>query len=79
MAPRRQWNINQKSLSRLQLFQKSAARFLTGFNRRHRITPIPASLHWLPVWFRVDFIILLITFKPQLGLASRYKADRLTP
>ncbi len=28
---------------------------LTGFNRCHHITPILASLHWLPVRFRIDF------------------------
>ena len=71
--------INQKSLSRLQLVQNSAARLLTGFNRRQHITPILASLHWLPVCFRIDFKILLITFKACLGLALSYITDILIP
>ena len=71
--------INQKSLSRLQLVQNSAARLLTGFNRHQHITPILASLHWLPVCFRIDFKILLITFKARSGLAPSYIADILIP
>ena len=71
--------INQKSLSRLQLVQNAAARLLTGFNRRHHITPVLASLHWLPVRFRIDFKILLITFKARLGLAPSYVTEMLTP
>ncbi|KAF7651423.1 hypothetical protein LDENG_00111240, partial [Lucifuga dentata] len=57
----------------------TAARLLTGFNRRHHITPILASLHWLPVRFRIDFKILLITFKAHLGLAPSYITEMLTP
>ena len=68
-----------KNVSRLQLVQNAAARLLTGFNRRHNITPILASLHWLPVHFRIDFKILLITFKARMGLAPSYITDMLTP
>ena len=71
--------ITQKSLFRLQLVQNAAARLLTGFNRQHHITPILASLHWLPVRFRIDFKILLITFKARRGLAPSYITDMLTP
>ena len=71
--------LNQKPLSRLQLVQNSAARLLNGFNRRHHITPISASLHLLPVCLRIDFKILLITFKAQSGLAPSYIKDILIP
>ena len=72
-------SIHQKSLSCLQLVQNSAARLLTGFNRRQHITPILASLHWLPVCFRIDFKILLITFKAHSGMAVSYITDILIP
>ena len=71
--------INQKSLSRLQLVQNSAARLLTGFNRRQHITPVSASVHWLPVCFRIHFKILLITFKARSGRAPSYITDILIP
>ena len=55
-------------------------RLLTGFNTyQHTITPILASLHWLPVCFRIDFKILLITFKARSGLAPSYITDILIP
>ena len=43
------------------------------------IHTILASLHWLPVPFRIDFKTLLITFKARLGLAPSYITEMLTP
>ena len=67
--------LNKKTISRLQLVQNAAARLLTNTRRRDHITPALASLHWLPVSFRIDFNILLITFKALHGLAPSYIAD----
>lgn len=52
---------------------------LTKSNKRVHITPILASLHWLPVRFRIDFKILMITFKARMGLAPEYIIDCLVP
>lgn len=71
--------INQSSLARLQLVQNAAARLLTGTRRRDHITPILASLHWLPVIFRINFKILLFVFKALSGVAPSYIRDLLTP
>ena len=43
------------------------------------ITPILASLHWLPVHFRVHFKILLFVFKSLNGLAPLYLSELLHP
>src|SRR4029434_10832193 len=51
--------ISHSSLSRLQLVQNAAARLLTGTRKRDHISPILASLHWLPVRFRVDFKVVV--------------------
>uniref|UniRef100_A0A8C5I3C7 Reverse transcriptase domain-containing protein n=1 Tax=Gouania willdenowi TaxID=441366 RepID=A0A8C5I3C7_GOUWI len=67
--------ISQKALYRLQLVQNAAARLLTGTKKREHITPILASLHWLPVKFRIDFKILLFVFKAWNGLAPQYITD----
>ena len=61
-----------QTLTRLQLVQNAAARILTKNSHRSRITPNLASLHWLPVEFRIDFKILLIHFKAPPGLAPRF-------
>ena len=51
--------MDQASIKRLQLVQNAAARLLTGHKKRDHISPILASLHWLPVRFRIDFKVLL--------------------
>ena len=68
--------IGQTLLRRLQLVQNVAARLLTGKRKHDHITPVLASLHWLPVQFRIDFKILLLVFKVLNGLAPSYLADR---
>ena len=69
--------LPQKSISRLQLVQNAAARLLTNTRRWDHITPVLATLHWLPVAFRIDFNIILITFKARKGLAPQYLVDLL--
>ena len=44
---------------------------------REHITPVLASLHWLPVVFRIDFKILLLVYKAINGLAPSYLVDCL--
>ena len=67
--------LTQKSIHSLQLVQNAAARLLTGTRKYDHITPILASLHWLPIDFRIQFKILLITCKARFGLAPAYITD----
>ena len=39
------------------------------------ITPVLLQLHWLPVLFRINLKILLLTFKAIHGLAPSYITD----
>lgn len=71
--------INSTQLHRLQLVQNSAARLLTCTKKHAHITPVLASLHWLPIRFRIDFKILLIVFKSLHHLAPPYLSDLLHP
>lgn len=71
--------FNNVSLNRLQLVQNAAARLLTGTNRRAHITPILFTLHWLPVKFRINYKILVLTFRALHGQTPQYIADMLTP
>ncbi len=43
------------------------------------MTPVLADLHWLPVLFRIDFKILLFTFKTLYNLEQGHLKDLLTP
>lgn len=71
--------VNQFSLSRLQLVQNAAARFLTGKKKREHITPILVHLHWLPVKFRIEYKVLTFVFKALHGLAPVYISDLISP
>ena len=67
------------SLKPLQLVQNAAAPILTRIKCFEHITPVLASLHWLPIKFCIDFKVLLITFKALNGLAPPYLKDLLHP
>ena len=69
--------LPKNTTERLQLIQNSAAGLLTKTKRREHITPVLASLHWLPVMSRIDFKILLLTYKALNGTGPRYIANSL--
>ena len=71
--------VSQACLSRLQLVQNAAARLLTGARKYDHISPILASLHWLPVYYRIQFKILMFVFKSLNGLAPLYISELLPP
>lgn len=54
-----------------------AARLLSRTKWWDHITPVLASLHWLPVCFRIDFQIWLFIFKTLCGLDPLYISDIL--
>lgn len=56
--------FTKHNLSRLQLIQNAAATLLAQSNTTVNITPILASLRWLPVCFRIGLRILMITLRP---------------
>ncbi len=67
------------SIARLQIVQNAAARLLTRAKKTEHVTPILASLHWLPVHFRIELKMLLFVFKALNGQAPSYLTDLLTP
>ncbi|XP_042341014.1 uncharacterized protein LOC121942011 [Plectropomus leopardus] len=71
--------VSGSSVARLQMVQNAAARLLTGTRKHEHISPILASLHWLPIHFRISFKILLFTFKSLNGLAPPYLSELLQP
>ncbi|KAJ8404091.1 hypothetical protein AAFF_G00344410, partial [Aldrovandia affinis] len=63
----------------LQLVQNTAARILTRSKKYEHITPVLASLHWLPIKYRADYKVLLLTFKAVNGLAPLYLTEMIAP
>ncbi len=66
--------LPQSTLSRLQMVQNAAARFLTGTKKRDHITPVLASLHWL-----LDFKVLLFAYNALHNSAPDYICDLIKP
>ena len=52
---------------------------MTGTKRREHITPVLRSLHWLPVESRIQFKVLLLTYKARAGMAPAYLQHALVP
>ena len=59
--------------------QNALARLITGIRKYEHINPALATLHWLPVKYRIDFKILLRTYKACNGLAPSYLSELLVP
>ena len=65
-------------LSKLQRVQNAAARLVHKAPRFCHITPLLVDLHWLPIRSRINFKIILLTFKAIYGLAPQYIRDMIS-
>ena len=54
------------------LFYGLLTRLICSTPRFSHVTPVLFALHWLPVKFRIDFKILIITFRAIHGQAPPY-------
>ena len=69
-------------IDRLQNVQNAAARIITRVTRTKKydhITPVLKQLHWLPVNQRINYKILLLTYKALNGQAPIYITELLEP
>ena len=57
--------------------QNYSARLSTGPRKHEHISPILRSLHWLPIPERIDFKLLLLTFKSLNDVAPPYMEELL--
>ena len=69
--------ITDELLCRLQKVQNNAARVVSGSKKYDHITPVLKDFHWLPIRKRIDFKILLLTFKCMQGCAPLYLRELL--
>ena len=72
------FGLPNTELQKLQRVQNTAARLICNMNKFDHITPILVKLHWLPVRYRKNVKILIITFKVIRGLAPKYLGELLT-
>ncbi|KAL9968930.1 hypothetical protein ACROYT_G021081 [Oculina patagonica] len=69
------FGLPKAQIAKLQRVQNAAARLILGIGKFSHITPALYELHWLPVSLRIDYKILLLTFKCIYGLAPTYLSD----
>ena len=66
--------LGQNMIQWLQCVQNTVARLLTKTQKHDHISPVVASLHRLPVHFRINYMFLVSTLK-----APSYLAELLIP
>ena len=62
-------------IQKLQRVQNAAARLVSCSHKYEHITPVLRRLHWLPVEQRIQYKILLLTFKALNGSSPSYIRD----
>ena len=73
------YGLPSSNIGLLQRAQNTAARIVTRSRRTDHISPVLRSLHWLPVQYRLDYKILLLTYKALNGLTPVYIQDLIKP
>ena len=71
------FDIPDYLIDRLQLIQNHSARIIKKERKYCHITPHLIDLHWLPVKYRIQFKLLLLTYKSLHGEGPAYLASML--
>ncbi|KAK2183182.1 hypothetical protein NP493_321g03006 [Ridgeia piscesae] len=67
------------NIARLQRIHNTAARLITRSPRGDSATPLLRELHWLPIVCRVDFKLLVFTYKAMHNDAPVYLCELVCP
>ena len=73
------YGVPNQLIQKLQTVQNSEARLLTYTNKLEHIKRLLKHLHWLLVEFRIQYQILLMTFKCCNDAAPAYPKDLIHP
>jgi len=71
------FGLSKDQIQRLQLKQNMAARIITRTKPSDHISPVLFDLHWLPVSFRIQYKLMLLTYRAINGLAPPYISELL--
>ena len=69
------YGASRKTVSQLQAIQNRACATILGLKKREPKTEHLKNMHWLKIQERIEFKILLITFKALNGLAPSYISE----
>ena len=68
-------NMNKDLIQKLQKLQNFAAKVIFKKSYREHVTPCLIDLHWLPVKYRIDYKVAILTYKCLNDLAPQYLSD----
>ena len=71
------YGLPDSELGKLQRIQNTSARLVARVKKSDHITHVLQKLHWLPVKSRINYKILLLTYKAINGLAPSYLSELL--
>ena len=71
------YGLPNSQIQKLQRVQNAAAKMISGARKYDHVTPLLRELHWLPVKERIEFKVLLLTFKALNDMAPEYLKDML--
>ena len=72
-------NLNSKNLNKLRMLSAAAARMLTRTRKFDHISPVLQCLHWLPIHFRIQFVLHIKTSSVQVhGLSPPMATEPFT-
>jgi hypothetical protein len=72
------YGASEGLLDKLQRVQNLAARIVTRSGKYCSATSLLKTLHWLPVRYRIQYKILLLTYKCLNGVAPAYLTELLS-
>ena len=73
------YGLPQVQINKIERVQNAAARLVLKQSKFGHITPVLSQLHWLPIKYRIEFKILLMTFKAIHGMAPDYVCKLISP
>ena len=68
---------NAQTMNRLQMILNTSARLIYRLKKNDHITEVLKKLHWLPIEARIQYKILLLTFKSLNGTGPAYIREML--
>jgi len=69
------YGSSSMNIDKLQRVQNTLARVVSKTHRRDHITPVLADLHWLPVSYRIEYKIALLTYKAPTIQQPQYLSE----
>jgi len=64
------YGSSSMNIDKLQRVQNTLARMVSKTHRRDHITLVLADLHWLPVCYRIEYKIALLTYNSATAVLN---------